>query len=57
MCDSFINNPEKGKPPIVKYPEECWFCGSCLLLSTLRSAGFVVPVSPTVLIKRRERYG
>ncbi len=24
-----IPNPEKGKPPIVLYPDECWFCGCC----------------------------
>jgi len=30
MCDAFVRNPEKGKPPIMKYPEECWFCGCCI---------------------------
>lgn len=24
-----VPNPEKGKPPIVLYPDECWFCGCC----------------------------
>ena len=24
-----IPNPEKGKVPIVLYPDECWFCGCC----------------------------
>jgi ferredoxin len=23
-------NPEKKKPPVILYPEECWFCGSCV---------------------------
>lgn len=27
--DVFIPNPEKGKPPIVLYPYECWFDGCC----------------------------
>ncbi len=21
---------EKGAPPVVMYPDECWFCGSCV---------------------------
>jgi len=28
--DVLIPNPEKGKPPIVLYPDECWFCGNCV---------------------------
>jgi NAD-dependent dihydropyrimidine dehydrogenase PreA subunit len=27
--DVMVPNPEKGKPPIVLYPDECWFCGCC----------------------------
>ncbi|RLF06382.1 MAG: 4Fe-4S ferredoxin [Thermoprotei archaeon] len=23
-------NPEKGKPPIVLYPDECWYGGCCV---------------------------
>lgn len=23
-------NPEKGKPPVVLYPDECWYCGCCI---------------------------
>ena len=25
-----MHNPEKRKPPIVVYPDECWFCGCCV---------------------------
>ncbi len=28
--DVMVPNPEKGKPPIVLYPDECWFCGCCI---------------------------
>jgi NAD-dependent dihydropyrimidine dehydrogenase PreA subunit len=24
-----VPNPEQGKPPIVLYPDECWFGGCC----------------------------
>lgn len=29
QIDVYIPNPEKGKPPIVLHPEECWYCGCC----------------------------
>jgi succinate dehydrogenase/fumarate reductase flavoprotein subunit/NAD-dependent dihydropyrimidine dehydrogenase PreA subunit len=25
-----LPHKEKGKPPIVMYPDECWFCGCCV---------------------------
>jgi Na+-translocating ferredoxin:NAD+ oxidoreductase RNF subunit RnfB len=28
--DVLVPNPEKGKPPVVLYPEECWFCACCV---------------------------
>jgi len=28
--DVLVPNPEKGKPPIVLYPDECWFGGCCV---------------------------
>lgn len=33
MCvmDILMPNPEKGKPPIILYPDECWYDGLCVL--------------------------
>jgi NAD-dependent dihydropyrimidine dehydrogenase PreA subunit len=28
--DVFIPNPEKGQPPVILHPDECWYCGSCV---------------------------
>jgi ferredoxin len=28
--DVMVHNPKKGGPPIVLYPDECWFCGTCV---------------------------
>jgi NAD-dependent dihydropyrimidine dehydrogenase PreA subunit len=28
--DILLPNPEKGKPPIIMYPEECWYGGDCV---------------------------
>jgi NAD-dependent dihydropyrimidine dehydrogenase PreA subunit len=30
QADVMIPNPGKGQPPIVLYPEECWYEGSCV---------------------------
>lgn len=31
QMDVFIPNPEKGKPPIILYPDECWYGGCCVV--------------------------
>lgn len=31
QVDILIPNEEKGKPPIVMYPGECYYCGSCVM--------------------------
>lgn len=31
VMDILIPNPEKGKPPIILYPEECWYGGCCVV--------------------------
>jgi NAD-dependent dihydropyrimidine dehydrogenase PreA subunit len=28
--DVLVPNPVKGKPPIIMYPEECWYAGCCV---------------------------
>ena len=30
QVDLMIPNPTPKKPPIVIYPGECWYCGSCV---------------------------
>jgi len=30
QVDLLMPNPEKGKPPLVLYPGECWYGGSCV---------------------------
>ena len=31
QVDILIPNPESGKPPIVLYPGECYYCGACVM--------------------------
>ena len=30
QIDVYIPNPNKGKPPVILHPEECWYCGCCV---------------------------
>lgn len=32
QCDILFPNPEQGKPPIVMYPGECYYCGACVMV-------------------------
>lgn len=30
QVDILVPNPEKGKPPVVVFPGECWYSGCCV---------------------------
>ena len=54
--DVFIPNPEKGKPPIVMYPDECWYGGCCVAMCPLWEKGAIKlnhPVMQRVRWKRK----
>ena len=38
QVDIFIPNPKKGKPPVVLYPGECYYCGSCVMACPKKGA-------------------
>lgn len=29
-CDVLMPSAAKGEPPLLVYPDECWFCGTCV---------------------------
>lgn len=39
-------SPEKGKPPIVKYPDECAYDGACWMQCPQREKGAIKIVPP-----------
>ena len=41
IMDILAQNPEKGKPPFVAYPEECWFDGFCVEMCPLKNKGAI----------------
>lgn len=32
QVDILLPNPEKGRPPLVPWPGECYYCGSCAMM-------------------------
>ena len=53
--DVMMPNPEKGKPPIVTYPDECWLCGVCVKDCPVEGANsFNHPVNQRIIWKRKE---
>lgn len=48
MCnlDVLAVHPEKGKPPLVVYPEECEYCGSCWAHCPHRDKGAIKVIIP-----------
>jgi NAD-dependent dihydropyrimidine dehydrogenase PreA subunit len=47
--DVFVANPEKGKPPIVAYPEECWYDGACVYECSLKTEGAIKIITPLAM--------
>lgn len=41
VMDILMPNPEKGKPPVVLYPDECWYDGSCVDVCPLWNRGAI----------------
>jgi len=54
QVDIMIPNPEEGKPPIVLYPGECWYGGSCVEACARPGAiKLNIPLSSRVHWKRK----
>ena len=57
MMDILMPNPVKGRPPIVLYPEECWYGGCCVKACPLWQKGAITlnhPLNQRVRWKRKE---
>lgn len=56
VMDIFMPNPEKGKPPIIVYPDECWYDGLCVKYCPLREKEAITlnhPLNQRVRWKRK----
>lgn len=55
--DILMPNPQKGKPPIILYPDECWYGGGCVKACPLADKGAITfnhPINQRVRWKRKE---
>ena len=57
VMDILAPNPEKGKPPIILYPDECYYDGLCMQHCPLWQKGAIIlnhPLNQRVRWKRKE---
>ena len=56
VCRSGVIVPNliKGKPPVVLYPEECWFCACCEEYCPRGAIKMIHPLNQRVAWKRKE---
>ncbi len=47
-----VPSTQKGKPPIVLYPDECWYCGCCVMECSRRHLGAIKMNWPLMLRMR-----
>ena len=48
-----LPNPERGKPPLVVYPDECWFCGLCVEACPTSAIEMHYPINQRLFFKRK----
>ncbi len=49
-----MRNPEPGKPPVVVYPDECWYCACCVEECHTGALQMRLPINQRTLFKRKE---
>jgi NAD-dependent dihydropyrimidine dehydrogenase PreA subunit len=57
MHDVHVPNPEKGKPPLVFHPDDCWYCGCCVMECPLKEEGAIIirwPIQSELRWKRKD---
>ena len=42
MHDVHVPNPVQGKPPLVFHPDDCWYCGSCIMECPLKEKNAII---------------
>ncbi len=51
---TILPNPEKGKPPIVAYPDECWYCACCVEACRTGALHMNLPINQRIFFKRKD---
>ena len=51
---TILPNPEPGKPPILAYPDECWYCACCVEACRTGALKMNLPINQRIFFKRKE---
>lgn len=51
---TILPNAVKGKPPVVAYPDECWYCGCCVEACPTGALEMRLPINQRVMFKDKE---
>ena len=51
---TILPNPEKGRTPIVAYPDECWYCGCCVEACPTGALAMRLPINQRILFKDKQ---
>lgn len=56
ICNShiFVHEPHKDKVPLIKFPDECWHCDSCVLDCPAGAIRLRMPLPYTLLHVRAD---
>jgi NAD-dependent dihydropyrimidine dehydrogenase PreA subunit len=54
QMDVYLSAEKPGEPPIVRYPDECWYGGSCVLVCPTQPPAIklVHPLNMRLALKR-----
>jgi NAD-dependent dihydropyrimidine dehydrogenase PreA subunit len=53
--DVLMPNPDPRQPPIVVYPEECWYCGACVEECARSGITLLHPTSQRISVNWKRR--
>lgn len=51
---TLLPNPQAGLPPLVVYPDECWFCACCVEACRTGALQMRLPIGQRILFKRKD---
>lgn len=51
---TIIPNAEPGKPPVLAYPDECWYCACCVEACRTGALRMNLPINQRIFYKRKE---
>lgn len=51
---TILPSPVKGQPPVVAYPDECWYCGCCVEACPTGALQMRLPIGQRILFKDKE---